>query len=116
MSAHPDQRGALSATSIDETNAELAADMKVERESMSALLLAIRQRIQPLPTLPLTMANGGHPHYLSRQRLQDAAGCSRIVMARFDHAPQLGGQRRQFALLGFHLCQMRSCHAIDLLA
>lgn len=43
--------GALSATSLDETLAELAADIEAELERMSALLLTIRQRIQPLLTL-----------------------------------------------------------------
>lgn len=43
--------GALSATSVDETIIELAADVEAELESMSALLLAIRQRIRPLLTL-----------------------------------------------------------------
>ena len=43
--------GALSATSVDETITELAADIEAELESMSALLLAIRQRIRPLLTL-----------------------------------------------------------------
>lgn len=43
--------GALSATSVDETITELAADIEAELESMSALLLTIRQRIRPLLTL-----------------------------------------------------------------
>ncbi len=43
--------GALSATSVDETIAELAAGIEAELESMSALLLTIKQRIRPLLTL-----------------------------------------------------------------
>ncbi len=43
--------GAVSATSVDETLAELAADIETELERMSALLLTIRQRLRPLLTL-----------------------------------------------------------------
>lgn len=43
--------GAIAATRVDETIAELAAIIEAELESMSALLLAIRQRIRPLLTL-----------------------------------------------------------------
>src|SRR3546814_5008872 len=40
--------GAISTTSVDETIAELAVDIEAELGDMSALPLAIRQRIRPL--------------------------------------------------------------------
>src|SRR3546814_17187624 len=43
--------GAISTTSVDETIAELAVDIEAELDDMSALLLAIRQRIRPLLAL-----------------------------------------------------------------
>src|SRR3546814_259495 len=43
--------GAISTTRVDETIAELAVDIETELDGMSALLLAIRQRIRPLLSL-----------------------------------------------------------------
>src|SRR3546814_13830901 len=78
--------GAISTTSVDETIAELAVEIEAELDDMSALLLAIRQRIRPLLALIRDDGEWGaqatsSDRAFSERAVTFAEGCTRCGMA-----------------------------------